>query len=63
MSPVDEKAQELWDEYTLYKEKMFKHTHSNKNPWVIIEANRKTKARLEAIHYMLKSIPYKTAEP
>lgn len=59
MSPVDERAQELWDDYTEYKEKMFKQTHSHKNPWVIIEANRKTKARLEAIKYILKTIPYK----
>jgi polyphosphate kinase 2 len=59
MSPVDESAQELWNDYTSYKEKMFKETHSKLNPWVIIEANRKTKARLEAIHYVLNAIPFK----
>jgi polyphosphate kinase 2 len=59
MSPVDEKAQELWDDYTQYKEKMFRHTHSKSNPWVVIEANRKTLARLKAIKYLLNTIPYK----
>ena len=58
MSPVDERAQGLWDEYTQYKEKMFKQTHTHKNPWIIIEANRKTGARLKAIKYLLDKIPY-----
>lgn len=58
MSPVDERAQGLWDEYTSYKEKMFKQTHTHKNPWIIIEANRKTSARLNAIKYLLEKIPY-----
>ena len=59
MSPVDEKAQELWDEYTAYKEKMFALTHSDENPWVIIQANRKTDARVAVIKYLLKHVPYK----
>lgn len=65
LSPVDEKAQELWDEYTVYKERMFKETHTHKNPWIIIEANRKTQARIAAIKYILEKVPYnkKRAEP
>lgn len=60
MSPVDEKAQQLWDEYTHYKEAMFKKTHTEQNPWVIIKANRKGRARVDAIKYLLKNIPYTT---
>lgn len=59
LSPVDEKAQELWNEYTEYKEAMFKKTHTKQNPWVIIEANRKGKARVDAIKHILNKIPYK----
>jgi polyphosphate kinase len=59
MSPVDDKAQELWNEYTHYKEEMFRRTHTSSNPWIIIEANRKTEARLAAIRHILKVIPYK----
>ena len=59
MTPVDEKAQELWDVYTEYKKKMFEHTHTSKNPWVILKANRKTRARVEAIKHILDVIPYK----
>ena len=29
ISPVDEKAQELWDSYTHYAEEMFAHTHTS----------------------------------
>ncbi len=28
MTPVDQKAQELWNEYTMYKQKMFAHTNT-----------------------------------
>ena len=59
MTSVDEKAQELWDVYTNYKNKMFEVSDSDKNPWIIIEANRKTKARVEAINHLLEIIPYK----
>lgn len=58
MTPVDEKAQELWDEYTQYKKKMFEHTNTEMNPWKIINANKKTSARLQTIRHILESIPY-----
>jgi len=58
MSPVDDQAQEKWDVYTKYKEKMFEETNTEQCPWVIIEANRKTKARLEAVHHFLDNVPY-----
>jgi polyphosphate kinase 2 len=60
MSPVDEQAQQLWDVYTRYKEAMFKKTHTKNNPWVVVKANRKTQARLEAIRYILDTIPYQS---
>lgn len=58
MSPVDDRAQELWDEYTSYKNTMFEKTNTEIAPWKIIKANRKTEARVNAINYILKSIPY-----
>ncbi|MHA7059100.1 polyphosphate kinase 2 [Aquimarina sp. M1] len=58
MTTVDEKAQELWDEYTKYKVKMFEYTNTKICPWIIIEADKKTKARVEAIQYVLDKIPY-----
>lgn len=58
MTAVDEKAQELWDKYTEYKDRMFEKTQDGVIPWKIIKANRKTFARVVAINHMLNSIPY-----
>ena len=58
MTPVDERAQELWDVYTEYKDKMFEKTKEGKVKWKIIKANRKTFARVNVINHILKSIPY-----
>ena len=58
MTSVDKKAQELWDRYTEYKKAMFSRTNSKISPWKIIQANRKTEARVNTINHILKSIPY-----
>ena len=58
MTPVDERAQELWDDYTEYKKRMFKKTNTLVSPWKIIRANRKTKARIACIEHILERIPY-----
>lgn len=57
-SPVDQKALELWDQYTVYKEKMFERTSTDLAPWKIFNANKKTNARIEAMEYILEKIPY-----
>ncbi|MCW5517720.1 polyphosphate kinase 2 [Muriicola sp. Z0-33] len=59
MSAVDEKAQDLWDDYTRYKEIMLEETNTEHAPWIIIQANKKTDARLAAIEHILNKIPYK----
>lgn len=58
MTEVDKKAQELWDDYTNYKQKMFETTNTQHAPWVIINANKKINARLKAIKHVLETIPY-----
>ncbi len=57
-SPVDEKAQELWDTYTKYRDVMFEKTHTIQNPWIVVEADNKKKARLGAIQHVLSTIDY-----
>ena len=37
LSPVDENAQAYWDQYQVYKEKAFAHTHSEFAPWKEIQ--------------------------
>ena len=58
MTKVDERAQVLWEQYTEYKNAMFKKTNTDKSPWKVIRANRKTEARVNVINHVLNSIPY-----
>lgn len=58
MTPVDEAAQGLWDEYTRYKEAMFAKTNTENAPWKIIQADQKTSARLEVLEHVLEVLPY-----
>lgn len=60
ITKVDEAAQDLWDDYTKYKQKMFAETHTELSPWHIIEANKKRVGRIEAIERILREIPYKS---
>lgn len=58
-SPVDMKGQEMWDDYTYYKEQMFSKTHTNFSPWIIVKTNDKKQARLESMRYVLSQFDYK----
>ncbi|MDC0177336.1 polyphosphate kinase 2 [Polaribacter sp.] len=58
MTKLDEKAQDLWDDYTEYKDAMFEKTNTEISPWKIIRANRKTEARINVINHILDRIPY-----
>jgi polyphosphate kinase 2 len=62
LSPVDEKAQELWDAYTRCKEEMFSKTHTTFSPWIIVQANDKQAARLESLRYVLNLLSYQGKE-
>lgn len=62
MSPVDDRALDLWDEYSSYKEDMFLKTNSDYCPWTVVLANTKTKARLAAIKYVLGEVDYPKPE-
>lgn len=58
LSPIDERGQELWGDYTRYKEMMLSRTHTSFSPWIIVKANDKRAARLESIRYVLSSFEY-----
>jgi polyphosphate kinase len=58
LSPLDGRAQELFDSYTKYKETVFSRTHASYSPWIIVKANDKKRARLESIRYVLSLIDY-----
>jgi len=62
ISPVDEKATEMWDKYSFYKEAMLSRTHTTYSPWVIVKSNDKKRARLESIRYVLSNFEYEGKE-
>jgi polyphosphate kinase 2 (PPK2 family) len=61
-SDVDAKGQEMWDQYTYYKEQMFSKTHTSFSPWVIVKSDNKKLARLESIRYVLSQFDYPHAD-
>ncbi len=58
ISSIDNLAQDLWDDYTQYKETMFSKTHTTFSPWIIVKANNKKLARLESMRYVLSTFNY-----
>lgn len=62
LSPIDAAAQQLWNDYSHYKEEMFSKTHTSFSPWIIVKANNKRLARLESIRHLLNMIPYQGKE-
>jgi polyphosphate kinase 2 len=59
ISPVDEKAQELWDQYTVKKFQMLSETNRTIAPWTIVRSDVKKRARINCIKYVLSHIDYK----
>ena len=59
ITPVDERAQELWGEYTKFKLAMFEKTNTEISPWEVVDANKKSFARIEVIEKILSRLPYK----
>jgi polyphosphate kinase len=58
LSTVDGLAQQKWDDFTRFKEEMFRRTHRPHAPWVVVNGNDKRRARLEAIRYVLSCFDY-----
>ena len=58
LSPVDQKSQSLWREYTLAKYSMLLASHTDIAPWSIVRSDNKKQARLNCIKHILKQIKY-----
>lgn len=58
LSPVDLASLDKWEDYTKAKEAMFQHTDSVHAPWTVIKSDCKKRARLNAMRYILHSLPY-----
>ncbi len=58
LSPVDLASLDKWHDYTSAKEAMFFHTDTADSPWIVVKSDCKKRARLNAIRYVLQSMPY-----
>ncbi|MCB0569124.1 MAG: polyphosphate kinase 2 [Phaeodactylibacter sp.] len=58
VSPIDLLAQEKWNDFTHYKNLMYKRTSVPYSPWVIIKGNIREAARIAAMRYVLNKIEY-----
>jgi polyphosphate kinase 2 (PPK2 family) len=58
MSPVDNAAVGLWNEYTQAKEAMFFYTDTASCPWTIIKSDDKKRARLNCMQHFLNHLDY-----
>ncbi len=58
LSPTDLASLDHWDDYTAAKEAMFAATDTDYAPWTVIKSNDKKRARLEALRFVLCSLPY-----
>jgi len=63
ISPVDEQAQQLWDQYTVKKFQMLSETNRTVAPWTIVRSDVKKLARLNCIKYALSKIDYSDKAP
>jgi polyphosphate kinase 2 len=58
ISPIDEKAQEMWDAYTVAKYSMLFSSNTPHAPWTVIRSDEKKKARINAIKHILQNVEY-----
>lgn len=58
LSPVDNLAQQYWDQYSIRKFQMLSETNRTLSPWTIIRSDDKKKARLNCMKVILSSMNY-----
>ena len=55
---MDLASLDKWGDYTVANEQMFLHTDTSDSPWTVIKSDCKKRARLNAMRYLLHSLPY-----
>jgi len=58
LSELDYKSHEKYDEYVLFRDKMFKLSGTKTAPWCMLDANDKKRARLNLTRFILSNIEY-----
>jgi len=63
LSPVDNLAQEYWDQYSIRKFQMLTESNRSLTPWTIIRSDNKKKARINCMKHILSSMEYEQKLP
>lgn len=58
LSPVDNLAQEYWDQYSVRKFQMLSETNRSFSPWTIVRSDNKKMARINCMKFILSSMDY-----
>lgn len=58
ISPLDEKAQEKWDDYSEARDEMFIKTDFIFAPWVVVHTDEKKEARINVMKHFLSQVAY-----
>ena len=58
ISPIDQKAQKMWNAYSEARDEMLKKTSPSDAPWTVINANDKKLAHLNLIADLLSRVNY-----
>lgn len=58
LTPMDIKSYTHWYDYSRARDEMFAATDTPENPWYVVDANEKRRARLNCIAHMLSVVPY-----
>ena len=58
LSPVDNLAQDYWDQYSVRKFQMLSETNRSVSPWTIVRSDNKKIARINCIKFILSSMNY-----
>ena len=59
LSPMDLPSRTKWFEYSRARDVMLAATDTKHAPWYILNSDDKRRARLNCIHHLLSSVPYK----
>lgn len=63
LSPMDIRSRDMWEQYSIAKDRMFDYTDIKQAPWVVVNADDKRRARLNCISNILNQMPYEDILP
>lgn len=63
LSPVDNLAQDYWDQYSIRKFQMLTESNRTLTPWTIIRSDNKKKARINCMKHILNAMQYEQKMP